>query len=167
MRSPIRSSRAQRKIKSLRALSRIVRQAQSRGRAVVFTNGCFDLLHPGHVKLLEHARHFGDLLVVALNSDRSVRALKGPHRPILKQADRALLLAALETVDYVILFDQLTPEHLIAQLRPQILIKGADWTARQIIGREIVRRSGGRVVRLPLVKGYSSTQLIKRIQVRA
>jgi len=133
---------------------------------VVFTNGCFDLLHAGHARLLERAKRYGDLLIVGLNSDRSVTTLKGALRPILTQRDRALLLAALESVDYVTIFDDPTPQRLVASLRPQVLVKGADWEASEIVGRDIVRRYGGRVVRLPLLKGYSTSQLLQRIRTR-
>ena len=156
--------RARDKIKSAAALSRIVRQAEARGRRVVFTNGCFDLLHAGHVKLLERAKHYGDLLIVGLNSDRSVRLLKGPGRPIIGQRDRALLLAALHSVDYVTVFNERTPERLVERLQPRVLMKGADWGATQIVGRQTVERRGGRVVRMPLLKGYSTTKLIRRIR---
>ena len=156
--------RARRKIKGLPALVPIVRRARAKGRTVVFTNGCFDLLHAGHVKLLERAKSCGDLLVVGINGDRSVRALKGPTRPLVAQRDRALLLAALESVDYVTVFNELTPQRLVARLQPHVLIKGADWSASEIVGRETVQRRGGRVVRFPLVRGYSTTQLIQRIR---
>jgi len=157
---------SQSKIVSLQALSRAVRRARARGAKVVFTNGCFDLLHAGHVTLLERAKRHGDLLVVGLNSDRSVRALKGRGRPLVPQRDRARLLAALASVDYVIIFDQPTPSRVIARLLPDVLIKGADWAAGAIVGAEAVRRAGGRVVRLPLVKGRSTSQLIARIRSR-
>ncbi|MBI1992463.1 MAG: D-glycero-beta-D-manno-heptose 1-phosphate adenylyltransferase [Candidatus Omnitrophica bacterium] len=156
--------RAQRKIKTLPALTRIVREAKSKGRRVVFTNGCFDLLHAGHVKLLERARRLGDVLIVAVNSDQSVAVLKGPSRPIVGERDRALILAALESVDYVTIFQEPTPERLIARLRPQVLVKGADWEASGIVGRQTVHRDHGRVVRLPLAKGYSTSRLIERIR---
>jgi D-beta-D-heptose 7-phosphate kinase/D-beta-D-heptose 1-phosphate adenosyltransferase len=156
-----------RKIRSRGALVRLVRRAAARGRRVVFTNGCFDLLHAGHVKLLERAKRCGDLLIVGLNSDRSVRALKGPARPIVGQRDRALVLAALESVDLVTIFDEPTPERLVAALRPRVLIKGADWRASQIAGRELMRRWGGRVVRLPLLKGRSTSRLLERIRAGA
>lgn len=153
-----------RKIKSLSALVRIVRQAKARGRTIVFTNGCFDLLHVGHVTLLERAKRLGDLLIVAINSDQSMRALKGPTRPIVAQRDRALVVAALESVDYVTVFSQLTPERLIARLRPQILVKGRDWGASEIVGRQVVEANGGRVIRVPLLKGHSTSRLVKRIR---
>ena len=158
------SRTSQRKIASATALARRVRQAKAAGRTVVLTNGCFDLLHAGHVILLERAKRLGDVLIVAINSDASVRTLKGPQRPIVSQRDRARLLAALESVDYVTVFNEPTPERLLRRLRPHVLVKGADWSSAQIIGRELVERDGGRVVRLPLFKGYSTSRLIKRIQ---
>ena len=164
MRSRPPLTRAQRKIQSWTALSRIVRQAKTRGRTVVFTNGCFDLLHAGHVRLLERAKRYGDLLIVGVNSDRSVKALKGAGRPIVAQRDRLLVLAALASVDYVTLFHEATPQRLVERLRPHVLMKGADWSARKIVGRETVLRRGGRVVRVPLLKGYSTSALIQRIR---
>ena len=152
------------KIRPAAALARIVRRAKTQGRRVVFTNGCFDLLHAGHVILLERAKRLGDLLIVGINSDRSARALKGPSRPMVRQKDRALMLAALESVDYVTVFDELTPERLVSRLRPQVLVKGADWGAARIVGRETVERDHGRIIRIPLLKGYSTTGLIKRIR---
>jgi len=152
------------KIRSFNSLLRIVRQARASGRRIVFTNGCFDLLHAGHVALLEQARQRGDLLVVGLNSDRSVRRLKGPGRPIVRERDRALVLAGLASVSYVTLFNEATPERLIARLRPEVLVKGADWPSANIVGRDLVRRHGGRVVRIPLRKGYSTSRLIERIR---
>ena len=163
-RAPHRLAPARRKIASLAAVMRIARRAETRGLKVVFTNGCFDLLHAGHVTLLERARRLGDLLIVGINSDRSVRALKGAGRPIVGQRDRALILAALESVDYVIVFDEATPRRLVERLRPHVLIKGADWGTTEIVGREIVRRDGGLVVRFPLVKSYSTSRLIERIR---
>jgi len=157
---------SQRKIVSLAALRRIVRRAKARGRRVVFTNGCFDLLHAGHVTLLERAKRHGGLLVVGLNSDRSVRALKGRGRPIVPQRDRARLLAGLASVDHVVIFNERTPARVIARLLPDILIKGADWSSGAIVGAAAVRRAGGRVIRLPLVKGQSTSQLIARIRSR-
>ena len=145
----------------------MVRRAAARGRSVVFTNGCFDLVHAGHVKLLERAKRYGDLLIVGLNSDRSVRALKGPTRPVVGQRDRALVLGALESVDFVTIFDELTPERLVAAIRPHVLIKGADWPASQIVGRDLVQKRGGRVIRFPLLKGYSTSRLLKHIRAGA
>ena len=131
---------------------------------MVLTNGCFDLLHAGHIKLLERAKRAGDLLIVALNSDRSVRALKGPSRPLVCQRDRALVLAGLESVDYVTIFDETTPGSVVARLRPKTLVKGADWGLDEIVDREVVERDGWRVVRFPLLRGYSTTGLIRRIR---
>src|SRR5512136_2004462 len=122
---------------------------------VVFTNGCFDVLHPGHVDFLERARALGDRLVVGLNSDGSVRALKGPGRPIYRQADRALMLKALRSVDEVIIFDEPTPARLVEQVSPDILVKGGDWTVDKIAGADHVLRRGGEVLTLPLLKPYS------------
>lgn len=156
--------KAQSKIVSADTLQRLVRQAQSRGKKVVFTNGCFDLLHAGHIKLLERSRSLGDLLIVGINGDSSVRRLKGPWRPILHQKDRALLLAALACVDYVTVFSEATPQRLIAKIKPKVLVKGADWNARHIVGREVVERNGGRVIRIPLLKGHSTTNLVERIR---
>jgi D-glycero-beta-D-manno-heptose 1-phosphate adenylyltransferase len=134
------------------------------GRRVVFTNGCFDLLHPGHVRCLAEARALGDVLVVAVNSDRSVRGNKGPERPLVPERDRAEVLAALASVDYVTIFDEPTPRELIARLLPNILVKGADWALDQVAGRDEVESAGGRVVSIPLAPGYSTTSLVQRIR---
>ncbi|MGB6432166.1 MAG: D-glycero-beta-D-manno-heptose 1-phosphate adenylyltransferase [Candidatus Acidiferrales bacterium] len=137
------------------------------GRQVVFTNGCFDLVHPGHVRSLDQARSLGDFLVVGLNSDESVRGLKGPARPVLPQEDRAAILAALAAVDYVVVFDRATPRELLARLRPDILVKGADWNIETIAGREEVEAGGGRVVSVPLEPGFSTTSLVDELHRRA
>ena len=134
------------------------------GKRLVFTNGCFDLLHPGHVRYLNQARGLGDALAVALNSDRSVRAIKGEGRPILTERERAEMMAALEAVDYVTIFDEDTPRELIAGLLPDILVKGGDWTPEQIVGREEVEAAGGKVLSHPYVDGLSATDLIERIK---
>src|SRR5438094_2351101 len=131
------------------------------GKRVVFTNGCFDLLHPGHTRYLAEARTLGDALLVAVNSDRSVRALKGPGRPILPEHGRAEILAALECVDYVTVFDDLTPRSLIARLLPEVLAKGADWGPTEIVGREEVEAAGSRVVSIHVVPGFSTSALIE------
>jgi D-beta-D-heptose 7-phosphate kinase/D-beta-D-heptose 1-phosphate adenosyltransferase len=133
------------------------------GEKVVFTNGCFDLLHPGHIRLLERARVLGQVLVVGLNSDRSLRALKGEGRPLLPEAERAELLAALATVDAVTIFDEPAPRELVAALLPDVLVKGGDWGPDEIVGREEVEAAGGRVVSLPYIEGYSTSGLIKKI----
>lgn len=133
------------------------------GRRVVFTNGCFDLLHPGHIRLLEQARALGDVLVVGLNSDRSVRELKGPGRPLVPARERAEVVAALEAVEAVVIFEEPTPRELVAALRPDVLVKGGDWGPEEIVGREEVEAAGGRVERIPLVEGYSTSALIAKI----
>ncbi|MDD5348298.1 MAG: D-glycero-beta-D-manno-heptose 1-phosphate adenylyltransferase [Candidatus Omnitrophica bacterium] len=152
-----------RKLKSGRALAAIVRRLQRSGKKVVFTNGCFDLMHYGHAKYMEEAKSHGDVLVVAVNSDASVRRLKGRGRPIVKALYRAKLVASLESVDYVVIFGEDTPLSLIRRLKPDVLVKGADWAAGEIAGAGFVKRRGGKIVRVKLVKGLSTTQLIKRI----
>jgi D-beta-D-heptose 7-phosphate kinase/D-beta-D-heptose 1-phosphate adenosyltransferase len=134
------------------------------GKVVVFTNGCFDLLHPGHVALFEAARAQGDLLVVGLNSDRSVRAIKGEGRPLIPEQERAETLAALEAVDRVVVYDQDTPREIITALRPDVLVKGADWAPDAIVGREEVEAAGGRVVRVELLPDRSTTAMVARIR---
>ena len=153
-----------RKIQARRSLAVILRHLKRQGRKVVFTNGCYDILHVGHLTLLERAKRLGDVLVVAINSDRSVRALKGDTRPLVSKRDRARLLAGLSVVDYVTAFDEPTPHRLIAALKPNVLVKGADWSLTGVVGRELIKRSGGRVVRVPLVSGYSTSKLVERIQ---
>jgi D-glycero-beta-D-manno-heptose 1-phosphate adenylyltransferase len=137
------------------------------GRRVVFTNGCFDLLHPGHVRCLAEARALGDILVVAINSDQSVRANKGPERPLVPQQDRAEVLAALASVDYVAIFDEATPRDLISRVLPDVLVKGADWAPGEVAGREEVEAAGGRVISIPLAPGYSTTSLLQKIRKAA
>jgi len=154
---------AARKIRPLTELVRLVRRAQRRGNTVVFTNGCFDLLHAGHITLLERARRCGDLLIVGLNSDRSVRHLKRRGRPILPQRERARLLAALESVDYVTIFHEPTPAQALSRLRPNVLVKGADWKTGEIVGAQEVRSWGGSVRRLRFVAGRSTTRVLKKI----
>src|SRR2546421_9326385 len=134
------------------------------GRHVVFTNGCFDLLHPGHIRSLELARELGDTLIVGLNSDASARQLKGEGRPVLPERERAEILAALESVDAVVIFDDLTPREVIARLLPDVLVKGGDWPGDQIVGREEVEAAGGRVVTIPMVPGYSTTAILQKIR---
>ena len=137
---------------------------RAEGRSLVFTNGCFDLLHPGHVRYLAEARALGDALVVGLNSDRSVRVLKGEGRPILNEKERAEIIAALQAVDYVIIFHEETPRELVADLLPDVLVKGGDWSIDQIVGREEVEAAGGRVISLPYLEGSSTTEIIERIK---
>jgi D-beta-D-heptose 7-phosphate kinase/D-beta-D-heptose 1-phosphate adenosyltransferase len=133
---------------------------------VVFTNGVFDLLHPGHVRYLKAARSYGDALIVGLNSDRSVRANKGPGRPVIPEDERAEVLSALACVDAVALFDEQTPAAIIEAIQPDVLVKGADWPADQIVGREAVEARGGRVIRVPVEAGYSTSGILERIRHR-
>jgi rfaE bifunctional protein nucleotidyltransferase chain/domain len=133
------------------------------GKQVVFTNGCFDLLHPGHIHILEQARRQGDALVVGLNSDGSVRGLKGAGRPVIPAEERAEILASLECVDAVVIFEEATPQRVIAALLPDVLVKGGDWPADQIVGREEVETAGGKVVRVEVMPGYSTSEILKRI----
>ena len=149
------------KIISLEKAYSLVDDLKSAGRRVVFTNGCFDLLHPGHTRYLEEARKLGDVLIVAVNSDASVRAIKGPGRPISPAAERTELLAALAAVDYVTIFDDLTPQTVIARMLPNILVKGGDWGPNEIVGRPEVEAAGGQVVSIPVVPGYSTSALIQ------
>lgn len=152
------------KILRLETACEVVEQRKARGDRVVFTNGCFDLLHPGHTRYLAEARELGDLLVVAINSDRSVRLLKGEGRPIFPQDERAEIIAALEAVDYVTTFDDTTPQAVIARMLPHVLVKGAGWGPNEIVGRAEVEAAGGRVVSMPAVPGLSTTGIISAAQ---
>lgn len=151
------------KVLSLDQLIRERERLGRQGRRVVFTNGCFDLIHPGHIRYLQEARRLGDALIVALNSDRSVRELKGDKRPILDQNERVEVMAALGCVDYVTIFDAPTPREIIAALLPDVLVKGGDWGLERIIGRDEVEAAGGEVLSLPFVEGCSTTDVIERI----
>jgi D-beta-D-heptose 7-phosphate kinase/D-beta-D-heptose 1-phosphate adenosyltransferase len=153
-------------IASLEHLADRTRRLQESGNQIVFTNGCYDILHPGHIDLLYRAKALGDVLVVAINSDESVRRLKGPRRPIFSEQERAELLAALEMVDFVCTFSEDTPLEAILKLRPDVLVKGADWELDGIVGRAEVESWGGRVVALPLLKGESTTGVIERVLTR-
>jgi len=141
------------------------RQWRAAGDRVVFTNGCYDILHPGHIRLLESARSLGDRLILALNTDDSVRRLKGPTRPLISQQERAAMAAALEAVDAVTFFDEDTPRELIAEVLPDVLVKGADWS-HFIAGREEVEAAGGQVMALPLEPGYSTTGIVEQLLTR-
>ena len=134
------------------------------GKRVVFTNGCFDLLHPGHIESLETARGLGDVLIVGLNSDEGVRRLKGPGRPVYPAEERAEILASLECVDAVLIFEEQTPQRVIAALLPDVLVKGGDWPGNQIVGREEVEAAGGKVVRVEVVEGYSTSEILRKIR---
>jgi D-glycero-beta-D-manno-heptose 1-phosphate adenylyltransferase len=146
----------------LAAALALVSRVRSSGGTIVFTNGVFDLIHPGHVRYLRAARALGDALVVGVNSDRSVRANKGPSRPLNAEGERAEVLSALACVDCAVIFDEETPHALIMRLQPDVLVKGADWAEDNIVGRDVVEARGGRVVRMPLEPGFSTTELIKR-----
>jgi rfaE bifunctional protein nucleotidyltransferase chain/domain len=137
--------------------------ARARGGRVVFTNGVFDLLHPGHLRYLQHSRSLGDALIVGVNTDQSVRAIKGEARPVTPEHERAEILAALDCVDCVVLFEEHTPYELIKRLQPDVLVKGADWSEKDMIGRDVVEARGGRVVRVPFETGYSTTSILERI----
>ena len=147
----------------LNEISAIVANMKKYGKKVVFTNGCFDILHRGHLHLLREAKQLGDLLVVALNSDHSVRKIKGKDRPIVPESERAELIAALEMVDYVTLFDESDPHNVIKELKPDVLVKGGDWGKNDIVGAEMVQQNGGTVAVIPYLKGCSTTQIIERM----
>lgn len=157
------STNSRTKLTTAEALAPILRDAQPAGRVVVFTNGCFDLLHPGHIQLLQAAKRLGDLLIVGLNTDASVRRLKGNGRPILAEHERAHMLVALDCVDYVVLFDEDTPIPLLDRLRPDVLVKGTDYRLDQVVGRELVESYGGRVELVPIVQGLSTTGIVDRV----
>jgi len=151
----------------LRTLAELAREREAwkaEGRRVVFTNGCFDLLHAGHLALLESARALGDVLVVGINSDASVRALKGEGRPVVPQRERAEVLSALEAVDRVLIYDEPTPLETIRALQPDVLVKGADWAEDRVVGRDVVEAAGGRVVRVELLPGKSTSALLDRVR---
>ena len=145
------------------SLARTLAARRAGGARIVFTNGCFDLLHPGHVRYLAAARALGDVLVVGLNGDASVRRLKGPGRPVLRLAERAEVIAALAAVDHIVVFDDDTPAAVIEAVAPDVLVKGADWAAEDIVGRDAVLARGGRVERIDLVPGVSTSEIIRRI----
>jgi len=145
------------------AIERVTRLKRE-GKRVVFTNGCFDLLHPGHTRYLAEARMLGDALVVAINGDCSTRALKGPSRPILPESERAEVMAALRCVDLVTVFDDPTPRDLIARMLPQVLVKGSDWGPANIVGREEVEAAGGVVASIPVVQGFSTSEIIRKVR---
>jgi D-beta-D-heptose 7-phosphate kinase/D-beta-D-heptose 1-phosphate adenosyltransferase len=142
----------------------LAERLRTAGKTVVFTNGVFDLVHPGHVRYLRQARALGDALIVGVNSDRSVRAIKGPGRPITPEQERAEILAALACVDAAVIFDEETPHDLIAALQPDVLVKGADWAADAIVGRDIVEARGGKVVRVTVEPGHSTTKILEKIR---
>lgn len=150
----------------LRKLLPILRKLKKQGKRIAFTNGCFDLLHAGHLDTLERTRQLADILVVGINSDASVRRLKGAGRPVVRESERARLVAGLKPVDYVTLFSEPTPIRLIRMIRPDLLAKGADWKGKEVVGQREVESWGGRVALLPYLKGHSTTGLIRRAAVR-
>jgi D-beta-D-heptose 7-phosphate kinase/D-beta-D-heptose 1-phosphate adenosyltransferase len=152
------------KIKTLAELKAERARFRSQGKKVVFTNGCFDILHPGHLRYLFASRQLGDLLIIGLNSDRSVKTIKGPQRPVIGQAERAEMLAALEFVDRVVIFDEPDPFNVINELAPDVLVKGGDWTEDTVIGADSVKKAGGYVTIIPFVAGYSTTQIIQMVR---
>jgi len=153
------------KLKTLHKLTRILRKFRAKGKNIVFTNGCFDILHAGHIAYLQRARSLGKILIVGLNSDESVRRLKGEKRPLVSQKHRARVLSALACVDYIVIFSGPTPVDLIKAIRPDILVKGGDWKVRDIVGARFVRSYGGTVKALPYIKGFSTSDFIKRIKL--
>jgi D-beta-D-heptose 7-phosphate kinase/D-beta-D-heptose 1-phosphate adenosyltransferase len=154
------------RVESLAQVSDRTHHLQRSGKRIAFTNGCFDILHPGHIDLLRRARELGDVLVVAINTDASVRRIKGDHRPIIPEQERAELLAGLEMVDFVCTFDEDTPLEAIRQIQPDVLVKGADWGLDAIAGRAEVESRGGRVVAIPLIPGESTTGIVERVLSR-
>lgn len=152
------------KLKRLDELIKIVAGLKEEDKKIIFTNGCFDLLHLGHIRYLREAKKLGGILVIGLNSDESVGSLKGPNRPLVKEEVRAEILGALEAVDYIVIFNELTPKNLIDKIIPDVLVKGGDWKKKEVVGRDTVEAHGGEVVIIPEVKGYSTSVLIKKIQ---
>lgn len=151
------------KILTWEELKKEVQRSRTEGKKIAFTNGCFDILHVGHIRYLKKAKNFGDILIIGLNTDRSIKLIKGEKRPIVPEKERAEVLAALEFVDYIVLFDEPDPLRLIEALTPDVLVKGADWAKGKIVGKETVKNAGGRVVRVPLVDRASSTGMIEKI----
>jgi rfaE bifunctional protein nucleotidyltransferase chain/domain len=146
------------------SLKELVRDLKSEGKVIVFTNGCFDIIHAGHIKILFEAKKQGDVLIVGINDDDSVRRLKGQDRPILPLSARQIVLAAIEAVDYVVPFSEDTPENLIKQIEPDVLVKGEDWSEDKIVGADFVKSKGGKVIRIKLVEGFSTSNIIKKIR---
>ena len=152
------------KIKTQKELKRVIAYLKKQGKKIVFTNGCFDILHYGHIKYLQDAKGLADVLVLGLNSDSSVKKIKGLARPINKQLDRARVLSALSCVDYLTIFSEDTPLRLIRLIQPDVLVKGGDWQTEKIVGADFVKARGGKVLAIPYIKGYSTTKLINKIR---
>ena len=154
------------KLKALEIIKNELQPLQQQGKKIVFTNGCFDILHAGHVDIFQQARNLGDALVVAVNSDISIKKIKGEKRPVVPQAQRMQVLAALEAIDYVVVFEEENPLKIIKELQPDILVKGGDWPVETIVGREIVEKKGGKVLSIPLMEGISTTNIIEEVKKR-
>ena len=154
------------KLKSLEILKNEIKALQQQGKKIVFTNGCFDILHAGHVDIFQQARNLGDALVVAVNSDISIKKIKGEKRPVVPQAQRMQVLAALEAIDYVVIFEEEDPLKIIKEIQPDILVKGGDWPVETIVGREIVEKKGGKILSIPLMEGISTTNIIEEVKKR-
>ncbi len=151
-------------IVSRKEIKKISRKLKKEGKKIVFTNGCFDLIHKGHIYLLREAKKLGDVLIVGINSDKSVKKIKGEKRPILKEGERTFIIDNIKGVDYVVLFDEETPEKLIKEICPDFLVKGGDYKKEEVVGKEFVEKSGGRVIIIPYLKNFSTTKLIERIK---
>lgn len=154
------------KLKPLEIIKNEIKALQQQGKKIVFTNGCFDILHAGHVDIFQQARNLGDALVVAVNSDISIKKIKGEKRPVVPQVQRMQVLAALEAIDYVIIFEEEDPFKIIKEIQPDILVKGGDWPIETIVGREIIEKKGGKVCSIPLMEGISTTNIIEEIKKR-
>ena len=152
------------KVKTLKSLKSICKKLKKQGKKIVFTNGCFDIIHIGHIRYLKKAKRLGDILIIGVNSDRSVRKIKGNGRPIVPQSQRAEILSNFSFVDYIVIFDEPDPINVIKVLVPHVLVKGGDWKISQVIGRKIVEKNRGKVVIIPQIKGYSTSAIIKRIK---
>jgi rfaE bifunctional protein nucleotidyltransferase chain/domain len=155
------------KIKELPEARKQIDRLRSENKKIVFTNGCFDILHIGHARYLYAARELGEFLIVAVNSDSSVKTIKGPDRPVMNQAERSEMLAALECVDMVVIFDEDNPLEVIKYLMPDILVKGGDWKEEDIIGADVVKAAGGEVRRIPFINGFSTSDIIKKIEMKS
>ena len=151
------------KLKNCAEIKKVSARLRRKGKKVVFTNGCFDIIHYGHIKYLEKCKALGDVLVVGLNSDSSVRKIKGKNRPVTGQKERAAILASLQFVDYISIFSERTPVKLITKITPHVLAKGGDWPKSEIVGAASVKKNGGKVATIPFVKGYSTTRMLKRL----
>ena len=150
------------KLKTRKEISKIVSELKNSGKKIIFTNGCFDIIHAGHVQYLEEAKELGDILIIGLNSDNSVQRLKGKGRPINNETDRAIVLSGFYIIDYVVIFEEDTPYDLIKLIKPDVLVKGGDWKVRDIVGSDIVLKNGGEVRSLSFLEGYSTTKLIEQ-----